>query len=748
MTERKKKKRDQVKRPETIREALGDMEKVFKFLEKEGLDLYGLLTVDLIIDAAERLRKAMKDSGAPGVSWAEPFLQIDYDIEPEELSAGEWLFQSGEDPDSLIDRIPEEEQRAYFENMTDAEFQAWLAQGSTRTMMISLFRVRTEDAVFIVNEDGEGPATGWRLPVELNAELDSMTEDEERAKMEEIAAGFVFRQEFPGMKTGPEGEEEAWNIALTYAIRPLTAIWEERAFFAVQVGLEYIEGDPSGWTAEEQAELWEHIAGWLDSLRKEIKQGGKDRIKDKEPTNKAQAVERFPVAGGYFQPIHRMTEKPEDAPLFAEWLEPQTPLNWAVAFALFSLTDIEKVDARGFQEASLADLEDRVYCLTERNAPRHGGHRQDILSEVAKLHREQRYYFNIETKQVGKAWKRTYAIGSGYAIPALELVFEDRRTGERAHPSNAIYREYREVMEIKGRRVYQPDRKREIMGLPKDRFRLVAIRWQWAESFNKDLLRLPALIESGKRKGLPKKTATGKTIRLGWTVRISNRVIDALRILRGEGSGSRYASNLLVLLASDIKKKGDEYNADKLFRQIGLDAPKKNLSLKEKKELIAAAILRLQQKDIGALLPGSDQSPRTEPNPDRRKGEYYRLKRSPEFAPVQGFATKAEAERIEAEFTEEEPPEKTKPEAVQGALLFGDEDENEAVELPAGAEIRAAREVAGVTLREFARMMDGPTFSTWSRYETGKPIRVGKISPGTWEKVWEFIAENVPEEPE
>ena len=71
-------------------------------------------------------------------------------------------------------------------------------------------------------------------------------------------------------------------------------------------------------------------------------------------------------------------------------------------------------------------------------------------------------------------------------------------------------------------------------------------------------------------------------------------------------------------------------------------------------------------------------------------------------------------------------------------------EEPPAQPIPDGKAIRAAREAAGVNLRDFARNMAGPDFSTWSRYESGRPIRVGSIKPDTWQRVRDFIAQHAP----
>ena len=62
--------------------------------------------------------------------------------------------------------------------------------------------------------------------------------------------------------------------------------------------------------------------------------------------------------------------------------------------------------------------------------------------------------------------------------------------------------------------------------------------------------------------------------------------------------------------------------------------------------------------------------------------------------------------------------------------------------IPSGPDIRAAREAAGMNLRDFARMVGGGAIGTWSHYETGKPIRVKSIPPDVWQRVLDFIAQH------
>lgn len=461
----------------------------------------------------------------------------------------------------------------------------------------------------------------------------------------------------------------------------------------------------------------------------------------------------FPVAGGYVRPIFKLSKKPGDFPLLKQFHERQTPLNWAVGLAMFSLTDLDQVESGGWQEVTVADLSDLVFCLTERGAPRRGDHRTDILAEVIKLHTTRNWYYELYEVKAGKAWTKRVRIGSRYPVPELEIDYLDRETGKRVSPTDYAVRALAKgvTLEVKGRRAIKPDGS-NIPALPADRFRPDFIRWRWAQSFNEDLLRHPALIEKGKQKGLPKKTTRGKTIRKGYPIYIAGKVISALQKLRSEGR-SEYACRLLVALAHDVNRL-QEWKADRVFRMLGILA-----GHKKPEDLVAAAVIRLKQPDIAALRPGSDDLPRTDPNPDRRRSPYYRFIRSPDYIPPIGITSRKEAEIIEAEYAitpkPAEPEEETKPKEKQEDLP-GLDLPPEPIR-PTGTEIRTAREAAGINLRDFARIIDGreavlnkkvepprPNIATWSRYERGEKIRTGSIPEDTWKRVEDFLKEHQP----
>jgi len=142
------------------------------------------------------------------------------------------------------------------------------------------------------------------------------------------------------------------------------------------------------------------------------------------------------------------------------------------------------------------------------------------------------------------------------------------------------------------------------------------------------------------------------------------------------------------------------------------------------------------------MLPESWLMPQKDKNEDRRKNPYYRWKVAELWTTV-ALVPEDEAKEIEDELVkqaeEEAAGSNSQPEKDQLNLPGIIED---AQPIPSGADIRAAREAAGVNLRDFARMMDGPAFKTWSNYETGKPIRVDNIKAGVWDRVRDFLSQH------
>ena len=456
----------------------------------------------------------------------------------------------------------------------------------------------------------------------------------------------------------------------------------------------------------------------------------------------------FAIAQGFI-PMHKLSERNRSGlPLFPEESQTfhalRTPLNVATGLALFRFTSPDRPG--DWQEVTINALADQVYCLTERDAPRRGDHAPDVLGEVVKLFAETIAIVTPRTEKCGRIYKKRTELILDRIIATLGLTYLDMKTGRLVRPDDPSFQKFTKPLEVKGRRVYTPDGK-DIKALTGDRWKLELIRWRWSPTIVDDLLASPVL----DKKGNVIRDKAGKVIRGGWNVKVFNRIFDALFRLRSEKA--YVAHDLLILLATDIYKPTGqstagrnmvEKEAGRLFDLLGLEYDPKHKGRRE--EAVAAAIFRLKQPDIGALLPGSDELPYQPSQADllggRWKNPRYRLRRSALYTPP-GILTKAEVAAIEAEY-EATPgplalpePKKTKADQIAFPGIIED-----APPIPSGSSIRAAREAAGVNLRDFARMMDGPAFKTWSNYETGKPIRVDNIKAGVWDRVRDFLSQH------
>lgn len=536
----------------------------------------------------------------------------------------------------------------------------------------------------------------------------------------------------------PTIQDAAASTSLRTTFAPGPGVGQLRCLLAGEVKILNMKGTPEDWQTFADKLTVRNTA--LGLVVPEAKEGAAVILGHGEV---------FPIAAG-FVPMHKLSERNRAGlPLFPEGSRTfhalRTPLNVAAGLALFRFTSPDRPG--DWQEVTMKALTDQVYCLTERDAPRRGDQAPDVLGEVVKLFAETIAIVQPRFEKHGRIWKSRVELIFDRVIATLGLTYIDTKTGRRVRPDDpTLPRAAIVPLAVKGRRVYAPEGK-DIKALIGDRWKLETIRWRWSPTIVDDLLAAPVL----DKKGNVIRDKSGKVIRGGFNIRVIIRIFDALFRLRSERAYT--AHDLLVLLATDIYKPPKQSNArrniieretDRLFDLLGLEDDPKHPGRRE--EAVAGAIFRLKQPDIGALLPGTDENPRIDPNPDRRKRSYYRLIRSALYTPP-GIMTKEEAAAIEAETAAPEPltlpdPKKTK---VDQVALPGIVEDTQPI--PSGADIGNAIKAAGGNLRRFAEMIndgiiEGGSFNTWARYIRGERIKVNKISPEAWQRVREFIAQH------
>ena len=700
-----------------------------------------VLMAALIYEGVWNLQHEIEDK-APGVNWKNPAIALEYAVPwpeedegltPDQVEKARAIPITAEEAQAITDRV--------FKNLPDA-FDQGLMEGLTGGV-----------AVMTV-EGEEGPKPQVLFPQDKTAEYEAVPVD----KRDEYAARFLdgFTLTPAPSFTGKDEKGNPYAGKLGFQILPLNLDFERhRAFYLVLIALDFREGDPSAWSPKDKTDFWEELAAPYQA-RTTTTAGAEPSPSPSPSPDRVMPypAERFRMAGGYGRPIFTLSKTEKDSMLLRDFYEPQTPLNRAVGFVLFSLTDVKAPDR--IQEARPEEIEDRVHDLSQQDAYRHGQHRPDIVAELFKMLTTEIPIVVGEDRKVGRYWTRRVTVGYRTVLQYFGLVYEDAKTGKRVYPSDPAFRSVRVPMKVESRRQYATATERAkaktVWMLPQSaRWKLVAYQWQFNDSFGNDLLFAPAL----DAKGNVKKTASGKVIRTGsHFLLVTKRIHRAFLILRSDPGGHRlYAQRLLEMLVFNIAAKREdktrqtvEIAADRVFRMLGIPDDPKHPERRE--EIVARAVLRLQERDIGALLAGSDQRPRLDPNPNRRTSPFYRFIRSPEFAPKVTLTTEEEAKVIEAE--QNEPPALPAPkiEKAETGTLFPDLAAPKPV-IPTGPEIRAAREAAGLTLRAWAKNfkdIGGPSFKTWSLIETERRSdNVGRIPPEVWSRVQDFIAKRKAE---
>jgi hypothetical protein len=462
--------------------------------------------------------------------------------------------------------------------------------------------------------------------------------------------------------------------------------------------------------------------------------------------------ERFRVARRFAGTAYDLVGQPHPLPLLKSYYEPLTPFIKAIGYGLFALT---KDDPGQFQEVTAGELLDVLEVAKHSagdNGPAafHGQHYQDAFRALERL-------FNVaipmKTKWVrwdGRRWVAEYRIdfvrlldgfGLVYLHPdtgKLLTVYDDARfaqyrvdianryeqkdqtptpNGDQAATTGKRHRRKNRQRKDDDRQVWalvalddkgswRKDEEGKPILLPPARY-----RFRWGREVQADLLRQP----EGR----------------GWLT-LSRDIFRVLRVCRhaNNGRGNPTAAYLLELILSDILGKGPtrqilEKPAKLIFYALGFPEPgsltkgsldKRDGRWTENVARIAAAVRLL--KTEGVLLPESDEEPFVDPNPDRRKAPYYRWKRAAKWTTTTAIEIVDEIEAREAakaatamEGDNQDALAVTS--AVQQSL-FGESPPGSG---PRGRDIRAAREAAGLTLRDFAARF-GRSIKFWSDVET------------------------------
>lgn len=712
-----------------------------------------LALCDLVYAGIWNLQHEIED-GAPGVNWKNPAIALEYAVPwAEDDKAGpdqEGRVLTAEEAQALADR--------FFKALPDA-FDRGIMAGLT-------------DGVAVMTVEGEaGPKPLIVSPPDKAAEYNALPEDER----DEYAAGFLGGFTLPCSFKGKDERACPFAGELHFQILPLNVDSERhRAFYMVLVALHFTEGDPSAWSPADKADLWKALYKGLEDLAApHLKKVGLPPV---TLTPAAPEPDRIlPARPDYFKTPGRLYDTPRHIeagsrnllPFVQDWYKPWTPFNRAVAYAAAALTDTRRREAiLAMQEATIRDVEDLVFCLSEEDASTRRSDREDIVQAFGSLLNANLPLVRLNWVQVGTGrnlrWRKRYELITASMFQSAGLVYEDRRTGKRVYADDPSARPARlPAKPSRHKKNPVPQSQVKNVGglymLPADKYRLVGFLWRWNTDFAEDFICPQAALDGKNR---VRRMLTGGVHHEGKRfVNLSKGIFKVSRNLRA--AGHEYAPRLLDFIVSEKThitardRKGRavwiEIEAGKVATLLGLAHMKRDRPQRVT-DTITDAVRALKGERV--LFQDSDEVPRTDPNPDRRKAPFYRWKVADTWSTV-ALVPEEQVKEIEAEMDAEakagilppgEPP-SSAPKA-ETAALFPDAVAPKPV-IPSGPEVRAAREAAGLTLRAWAKNfkdIGGPSFKTWSMIETGqRATSAGRIVPEVWSRVRDIIAKHKTE---
>lgn len=439
--------------------------------------------------------------------------------------------------------------------------------------------------------------------------------------------------------------------------------------------------------------------------------------------------------------------------------EAQPPaFNKTVGMAAAALTKMHTREAiLDWQSATVEEIEDLVYCRSDQGTPAHGQHREDLVKALEALRAIPIPIVRIDWKKIGQGkntrWVKEYKLKVSSMFQSYGAVYVDRETGREVYPEDPENR----TKTTKGK-ASRRKKTRELMlagqassaltAFPADRYKLTRVEWRWNTDIAEDFICPQVALDE---KSIPRRRLKGGRPHIEGSrfIQLNKQYFAIQKNFRD--AGLTYAPRLLDYIVSEkthITSRGKgiiwiEVELLKIVKVLGLwqeyqDHPKRVLT-----DRIKPAIEALIKEKV--MLTGSGLMPRTDPNPDRRKGDFYRWKVAELWSTV-ALVSEEEAKEIETEQLTKPPAaqEITTPEITPAAQEALPGIEPAAPTIPTGAEIRAAREAAGVNLRDFARAIDknSASHNTWAKYERGEPIRIKKITPEIWQRVRDFIAQH------
>ena len=443
----------------------------------------------------------------------------------------------------------------------------------------------------------------------------------------------------------------------------------------------------------------------------------------------------FRTPGNFgFTPNQLASQPPseESMGMLQEWRESQTPLDRAVGYAAFALTNPR--DPGAMQRFSIRQLRDKVW--PQKNHPKQW--REDLCESLGRYQSQTLSIAKKDLEQHGRYWVPVVKCYDLTPLPLLGFVYLDTESGKEFNSTRGP------GMRI-AKKVTFPRRKREVSVkvIQQEKKKLIAVEIQWNQALVDWMMMEPKLDDKGR----VLKDRRGKVIRKGsFFLLAQERFFDLNAAART--AKMDIAWDLFERLIYDRRRLEGSFEiaAPVLFRRMGWDWEDSNRRGRHKEQL-ERAIKWLKQEDV--LTGASTEKQQNSKNPDRRKEPYYRFRFTPgwvkKIKDAESEVTDAAVIAQEDLETSADPavtlspavtPETPKtPETSQAEFDLG----VSSAAVP-GAIVKRIRDAASLNVREWARQY-GSSKSTWSKYESGLSSKPPAILPEKWQEI-RILAEN------
>lgn len=629
------------------------------------------------------------------------------------------------------------------------------------------------------------------LPPDLKAEVKALPEADRQRRIDELVDGFLFdpiRITLPG--EGDHAGEVALDCSTVFRVLPLSFVTsEQRAFYSIIIGLDFKKGSLAAMNKAAREAFWSGLFGALDKIAATVSKKA-DELRAKlppeakeEPIAPAAVPDRIlPAPADYIKVPGRMIDTPRELakqsaadilPGIGDWYAVNTQFNRRVGMAAVALTDYQssRDAAMKLQEVNLKDFE----RLVHPGSPAHGQHFVDIMAALVALQDAPVPLVRVEWEAIGgrqkKRFRKKYRVLRSTLFQTTGVVYEDRKTGKRVYLDDPAHSEERIPAKPSRRKApvlsSQSSRLPAIFqAFPLDKYRVAALCFRWNTDVAEDFI-MPQAART--EQGEIRYDARGRQHREGTRfVSVYQRWFDVQeRLTKGK---QVTASRLLDYLSSEkvTVTPGErravyiEVAAEKVFTLLGLRY--QSGRRKRVEDQIADAVIELQKE--GVILSGSDPWPIEYPEGDRRRarrvGAFYRWKLAREWSTMalvpdkSVFDVEADAvatrKREEAAAAAHEAKQASKPAKPPKTVpLF---PEFHLPDVPTGAEVQAARQAAGMSLRAWADAVKhmepakgmGPSHKFWNQYENGDrdERHLRQLAPDVLKKILLYVAKNRP----